>query len=77
MARPAVGPWSSGGRAPSIRKVAALSHLLGGAADFDIIAVDVPIGLLDAYEVGGRACDRAARKLLGVPRASSVFTRWP
>jgi predicted RNase H-like nuclease len=39
---------------------------------FDIVAVDVPIGLLDAYEVGGRACDRAARKLLG-KRASSVF----
>lgn len=41
-----------------IRKVAALSDILDGAADFDIIAVDVPIGLLDAYEVGGRACDR-------------------
>jgi predicted RNase H-like nuclease len=39
---------------------------------FHIVAVDVPIGLLDAYEIGGRACDRAARKLLG-PRGSSVF----
>jgi predicted RNase H-like nuclease len=56
-----------------IRKVAALSDVLNGAADFDIFAVDVPIGLLDAYEPGGRACDRAARKLLGRPRASSVF----
>jgi len=56
-----------------IRKVAALSNILDGATDFDIIAVDVPIGLLDAYEVGGRACDRAARKLLGKPRGSSVF----
>jgi predicted RNase H-like nuclease len=58
---------------PIIRKVPALSDILDGAIEFDIIAVDVPIGLLDAYEVGGRACDRAARKLLGRRRASSVF----
>lgn len=57
----------------AIRKVAALSHIFDGAEDFDIVAVDVPIGLLDAYKVGGRACDRAARKLLGRPRGSSVF----
>jgi predicted RNase H-like nuclease len=56
-----------------IRKVAALSDILDGATVFDIIAVDVPIGLFDAYEVGGRACDRAARKLLGRRRTSSVF----
>ncbi len=55
------------------RKVASLSDLLDGDLDFDIIAVDVPIGLLDAYEVGGRACDRAARQLLGRSRGSSVF----
>ena len=57
----------------AIRKVAALSSILDGTTDFDIIAVDVPIGLLDAYEVGGRACDRAARKFLGEPRRNSVF----
>lgn len=57
----------------AIRKVAALSSILDGTADFDIIAVDVPIGLLDAYEVGGRACDRAARKFLGKTRRNSVF----
>jgi predicted RNase H-like nuclease len=33
------------------------------------IAIDIPIGLLN----GSRACDRAARKLLGQPRGSSVF----
>jgi predicted RNase H-like nuclease len=57
----------------AIRKVAALSDIFDGATDFDIIAVDVPIGLLDAYKVGGRACDRAARKTLGRPRGSSAF----
>jgi len=38
-----------------------------------IVAVDIPIGLLDAAVHGGRACDMAARKLLGPKRASSVF----
>lgn len=38
-----------------------------------IVAVDIPIGLLDAAVPGGRACDIAARKLLGPKRGSSVF----
>jgi predicted RNase H-like nuclease len=37
------------------------------------MAVDIPIGLLDAPQPGGRECDRQARRLLG-RRASSVFT---
>jgi predicted RNase H-like nuclease len=44
-----------------IRKVAALSDIFDDATDFDIVAVDAPIGLLDAYEAGGRVCDRAAQ----------------
>ncbi len=39
-----------------------------------IIAVDIPIGLLDEPLSGGRECDRLARRLLGWPRASSIFT---
>ncbi|MBI3798329.1 MAG: DUF429 domain-containing protein [Deltaproteobacteria bacterium] len=38
-----------------------------------VIAVDIPIGLLDTPQPGGRECDRQARRLLG-RRASSVFT---
>src|SRR5205814_8621714 len=34
------------------------------------IAIDIPIGLSDD---GPRACDLAARRLLGRPRGSSVF----
>jgi predicted RNase H-like nuclease len=34
-----------------------------------ILAIDIPIGLLD----GSRACDKSARKLLGQPRGTSVF----
>lgn len=39
-----------------------------------IIAVDIPIGLLDCACPGGRPCDRAARKMLGPGRATSVFS---
>jgi predicted RNase H-like nuclease len=39
-----------------------------------VIAVDIPIGLLDSAEKGGRECDRQARKLLGSPRRNSVFS---
>lgn len=37
-----------------------------------IIAVDMPMGLLEQAEPGGRACERAARKLLK-GKTSSVF----
>ena len=43
--------------------------LLLGDADLTQIVIDIPIGLLDS---GPRACDLAARRLLG-PRRSSVF----
>jgi predicted RNase H-like nuclease len=36
--------------------------LFDGRSDLKVVAVDVPIGLLENYEKGGRACDRAARK---------------
>jgi len=37
--------------------------------DLAVLAIDIPIGLLD----GSRVCDKAARKLLGQPRGTSVF----
>ena len=47
-----------------------LSSILTGKPDDPaILAIDIPIGLLD----GSRACDKAARKLLGQPRGTSVF----
>jgi predicted RNase H-like nuclease len=39
-----------------------------------IIAVDIPIGLLDEPREGGREVDKEARRLLGTPKRSSVFT---
>ena len=51
-----------------------ISNLLDIPERLSIIAVDIPIGLLDRAEVGGRNCDREARALLGQPRARSVFS---
>lgn len=56
-----------------VEKVGFLSDLFDGATQVEIVAIDVPIGLLNAYEIGGRCCDRAARALLKRPRGSSVF----
>ncbi len=38
-----------------------------------VFAVDMPIGLLDTPQLGGRECDQLARRLLG-RRSSSVFS---
>ena len=38
-----------------------------------LLLIDIPIGLCDRG-AKGRSCDTAARRLLGSPRASSVFT---
>ena len=46
-------------------------ELLDYYASAKLILVDIPIGLPEGK--GGRDCDRKARKLLGRPRASSVF----
>ena len=54
-----------------------LCSSFGEVLDLDLkpvaIAIDIPIGLLDSPQSGGRDCDRAARSLLG-RRASSVFS---
>jgi len=50
--------------------VLSLDDVLRRSSTDGIVAIDVPIGLPEA---GDRACDRSARRLLGGPRASSVF----
>ena len=47
--------------------------LLEDAAELAAIAVDIPVGLPEIGEYGGRGADRAARSLLG-ERRSSVFS---
>ena len=56
-------------RVTSVEVVDLSSLLRSRPSDLDCLAIDIPIGLLD----GSRACDKAARKLLGQPRGSSVF----
>lgn len=69
--------FTADGRAP----VTADAHLcesfaqvLGLIPHASAIALDMPIGLLERAVPGGRECDRAARAVLGRPRASSVFS---
>src|SRR5262245_36106610 len=57
-----------------VRRVAGLAEVLRWEQAPRVLGVDIPIGLLDEALPGGRACDRAARALLGPVRASSVFS---
>ena len=50
----------------------AFSELLAYYCDAKLVLVDIPIGLLKSGE--GRKCDKEARKILGHPRSSSVFS---
>jgi predicted RNase H-like nuclease len=51
--------------------------VLDALPDDAVVAVDIPIGLGDAYQPGGRECDRAARARLGPKRGTSVFPAPP
>lgn len=55
-----------------VRRVGKLRDLIDKVPALSVIAIDIPIGLADVYERGGRSCDRLARSLLSV-RRSSVF----
>jgi predicted RNase H-like nuclease len=50
--------------------------VLGALPDDTVVAVDLPIGLADRQEPGGREVDREARAQLG-PKRSSVFSPPP
>ena len=58
----------------SLQVVPRFSEVLRVAREARVIGVDMPIGFLDRAEPGGRECDRRARRLLGAPRACSVFS---
>ncbi len=61
-------PWT-----PEFLLVASLTDILDRLDPTDRVAVDCPIGLLDAPQPGGRTCDRLARARLA-GRASSIFS---
>lgn len=60
-------------RVPDVRLCPSFAAVLALQPAPVVIAVDIPIGLLDAPQPGGRTCDRQARQLLR-RRASSVFS---
>jgi predicted RNase H-like nuclease len=62
------------GRSLDTKTFVSFKDILGLDPFPDVIAIDIPIGLLDSASKGGRACDRQARRLLGPPRSSSVFS---
>lgn len=58
------------GGALEVGVVPHLKSLLDHVTNNAIVAIDVPVGLT---ECGPRECDVEARRVLGSPRASSVF----
>jgi len=57
-------------RSTSVLVIPKISELISTLPRPKLIAIDIPIGL---PLKGSRACDMAARRLLGKPRSSSVF----
>jgi predicted RNase H-like nuclease len=57
-------------RSTSVAVVSKISELLSASPRPLLVGIDIPIGL---PLKGARACDLAARRLLGQPRSSSVF----
>lgn len=67
-----VARWDGGGRLDLIR-VARVEALFDAPDAPAIACVDMPIGLPETSEIGGRSAERAVRPLLG-GRQSSVFS---
>lgn len=67
-----VARWDGGGRLDLIR-VARVEALFDAPDAPAIACVDMPIGLPETGEIGGRSAERAVRPLLG-GRQSSVFS---
>lgn len=56
------------------RTEASIADLLACEEQPTVIGIDMVVGLPDRAVRGGRVCDRQARKMLGHPRGSSVFS---
>lgn len=64
--------WAGPGSALAVRFGPTLAELLDRCDPVEVVAIDMPIGLVDA-NVGRRPCDIEVRPLLG-PRRSSLFS---
>ena len=56
-----------------LKRAATVADVVRLADRAEIVAIDMPIGLLEAAVPGGRECDRLARRMLGPGRGSCVF----
>ena len=61
-------------RSSSLLLVPSFPEALQITANAAIVAVDIPIELMEEARPGGRDCDILARRLLGDSRASSIFS---
>lgn len=65
--------WHGATLAPEAPRVErAFIDILDYKPAYQVIAVFAPIGLLEEPRPKGRSCERDARRLLGVPRASAI-----
>jgi predicted RNase H-like nuclease len=55
-----------------VLRIHSIGELFDDLPDLEVVGIDIPIGLLDSYRIGGRVVDQLARRLLR-KRASSVF----
>jgi predicted RNase H-like nuclease len=60
------------GRDLTLEVLASFTEVMRWTEDCAVVAVDMPIGLPERSGIGGRACDSAARAVLGA-RQSSLF----
>ena len=56
---------------------AGFAELIAALPTDALVGVDMPVGLLDGFEPGGREADRLARARLGPVRGTSVFSAPP
>lgn len=63
----------NGGAGPRVELWPEIGGALESFGEASLILIDMPIGLLEGGS-RGRSCDGHARRLLGRPRSSSVFT---
>src|SRR5262245_566630 len=58
----------------TLGRATSFSELLRLTEKAAVVAVDVPIGLLEAACPGGRECDRLARQMVGRAKAPAIFS---
>jgi predicted RNase H-like nuclease len=61
-----------GGVPSRVLRVQSIGELFARLPNLEVVGIDIPIGLLNSYRIGGRPVDQLARQRLK-KRASSVF----